>query len=72
MNVLNIFKKKLPEVTSQQLQGDIFYCHYCQHPIDLDKVKIILVEVPVLYISDNFTTGKGVACPECKKISITG
>jgi hypothetical protein len=82
MKILDIFKKKSASWRTtltvktvlnepQPNRQPAVMCHYCCHMIDLSKVKIVPVQVPLLY-SNVTTEGKGTICPNCKRICIVG
>lgn len=79
MDIFKIFKKKEiqplqivePLHPLQPLQPDLFTCHHCSHRFEVTNKMIFPTSVRLLY-KEQYVTGKGVMCPQCKQNSIFG
>jgi|WetSurMetagenome_2_1015567.scaffolds.fasta_scaffold942475_2 hypothetical protein len=76
MKIFDFLKRKKGLSEGVELQQaepskDLFSCHYCQHQFEVTPKMIFPTSVRILY-KDQFTQGKGVLCPNCKKTCIFG
>jgi hypothetical protein len=67
MNILNLFKKKKQVDQTETFTNS---CHICKQRFNIDEKKIFPIQVQLMY-KNEYITGKGYECPNCKnKIKI--
>lgn len=62
------FKSKITALKAEKFTN---YCHVCKTGFNIDEKKVFPIQVQLMY-KNEYITGKGYECPNCKNKIIVG